>query len=390
MKLLKSYELRILLLFLFLLGIYLLIAYFFHAPRGYYGTIDQPRFADPWIARSETILGGGLLYRDVFTSTPPLTNGLLVLPSLVPILVGNVNPWSTLAFMVFFSLFCLLTAYVLLQMGSTKNAGFLAAVLFLLNPLTLGNAILRRQDESIVVFFVALSLLFILKNMHTKAAITIGIGLLVKLSAGLLIPVAFWHKRDWRYLVIPPLVFLAVLLPFLVLAGRDAIFWDFTTRDAQHPFQFDGVSLVALWNRMGNEAGQIPLWPVIVLMIIGVGAITLYLARKQFGVIEDMIILTTTVYVLSPKLHTGYFSLLVMLMAPLIKDKRLAFLYLIFGASAVIADFYKWPLVDIPVAFWLMVLTLILLITLTLGLKRHSQANEISERSLQARKTSSS
>ena len=50
---------------------------------GYYGTVDLPRFADPWLARSEVILSGGLLYRDTFTATPPLTNYLFLLPSLV-------------------------------------------------------------------------------------------------------------------------------------------------------------------------------------------------------------------------------------------------------------------------------------------------------------------
>ena len=70
----RRYEIRLFGVFLLLLVVYLLIAYFIHAPRGYYGTIEQPRFADPWIARTETILSGGLLYRDVFTTTPPLTN----------------------------------------------------------------------------------------------------------------------------------------------------------------------------------------------------------------------------------------------------------------------------------------------------------------------------
>ena len=131
-RLLRRYEFIILVLFLLLLASYLLIAYFYHAPRGYYGSTELPRFADPWIARSETVLNGGLLYRDVFTATPPLTNLLIIPPSLVPIIYGNVNPWATLSFMVFFSLFNLFTAYILLAMGSGKAAGFWAAVIFLL------------------------------------------------------------------------------------------------------------------------------------------------------------------------------------------------------------------------------------------------------------------
>lgn len=372
----RRYILIIVGLFIILLLVYLLIANFYHAPRGYYGTIDQPRFADPWIARSETILNGGLLYRDVFTSTPPLTNLLLLPPSLIPILVGMVNPWATLSFMVYFSLFNLFTALVLLNTSPSKEAGFWAAVLFLLNPLTFGNTILRRQDESIVVFFIAISLLFILKNQHTRAAIAIGVSLLVKLTGGLLIPAAFFNKRDWRYIVIPPLVFFIGLLPFLILAGRDAIFWDFTTSGAQHPFQFKGVSLMTLWNAMNVGSHQISILPVAIIMIVGVLGAAAIIARYRFGIVEDMTILTTAVFLFSPKLHTGYFSILVLLMAMLIKDWRLAILYIIFGALALVADFYKWPIIDYQAAFWLMVVVLILMVVLTIGLHLQSQRAE--------------
>ena len=44
-------------------------------------------------------------------------------------------------------------------------------------------------------------------------------------SAALVIPVAFWHKRDWRYLFVPALVFLLGMAPFLILAGRDALYF---------------------------------------------------------------------------------------------------------------------------------------------------------------------
>jgi hypothetical protein len=378
-KYLRRYEVVIFILFLLLLVAYLLIAYFYHAPRGYYGTTEMPRFADPWIARSETVLNGGLLYRDVFTATPPLTNLLIIPPSLVPILYGNVNPWATLSFMVFFSLFNLFTAFVLLAMGSGKAAGFWAAVVFLLNPLTFGNTVLRRQDESIVVFFIALSLLYILRDQNTRGAIAIGLGLLTKLSAALVIPVALWHKRDWRYLMIPPLVFLLGMAPFLILAGRDAIFWDFTTSGAQHPFQLKGVSLVALWNSGAGDTGQIPLMPPIILMVVGVGAAVVFLAWKRFGILEDLIILTTTVYVLSPKLHTGYFSLLVMLMAPFVRNWWQIALYITFGAAAIAADFYKWPIIDFQAAFWTMVLTLSLLVALAVGLIMCRDPNSASE-----------
>ena len=170
----QRYETKLFLLFVFLLLIYLAIAYFIHWPAGYYGSIEQPRFADPWIARTETILSGGLLYRDVFTTTPPLTNFLLIPPAYLAGKLGHVNPWATLSFMLYFSLFNYFGALVLLYMGETRREGFWTAVFFLLNPLTFGNTILRRQDESVVVFFIGVALLLFLKRKHLSAAVSMG------------------------------------------------------------------------------------------------------------------------------------------------------------------------------------------------------------------------
>jgi len=253
-------------------------------------------------------------------------------------------------------------------MAGDRARGYRAAVLFLLNPLTFGNTILRRQDESIIVFFIALALMFVIQERHTIASIAIGASILVKISGAFLIPVVLIHYRNWRYLIIPPLVFILVMGPFLVLAGSDAIFFNPSIDRAQHPFQFKGVSLGALWNQMQGETGQISLLPVSAAMIIVVGIAIMIIAWKRFGILQDMILLTTAVYIISPKLHTGYFSLLAMLMAPLIRNRAIAVLYLLFGAFAIVADFYKWPIADFRIAFWLMVVTLIMLLGLAITL----------------------
>ncbi|MCP5095621.1 MAG: DUF2029 domain-containing protein [Chloroflexi bacterium] len=353
---------QIFLIYLAVLIVSLLIAYFYHAPREYYGTIEAPRFADPWMARTETILNGGLLYRDVFTTTPPLTNLLLIPPSLVPIYVTELNPWATLSYMLYFSLFNLFGAYVLLKMGENRRDGFIAAVLFLVNPLTFGNTVLRRQDESILVFFVAVALFYVVKRKHIKGMVAIGVAALVKLSGAMVVPIAFLHSRDWRYLVIPGLVFFAGLSPFLILAGSDAIFWDFGTEHGQHPFQYHGVSLGRLYrDGFGTE---IPLLVTSTLFVVVAGVVGLYVMWKRFGVLEDMAILASTVFIFSPKLHTGYFSILVMVLASLIKDRWSAALYMLFGVMAMTADFYKWPIENFQSAFWQMIIAFIFLVTL--------------------------
>lgn len=355
-------EVKLFFLFLILLVMYLAIAYFIHWPAGYYGSIEQPRFADPWIARTETILSGGLLYRDVFTTTPPLTNFLLIPPAYLAGRLGHINPWATLSFMVYFSLFNYLGALVLLYMGKTRRKGFWTAVFFLLNPLTFGNTILRRQDESVVVFFIGVALLLFLKRKHFSAAVSMGLAVLVKLTGGIILPIAFLHSRKWHYLVIPAVVFFTAVTPFLILAGRAAMFWDFSQQEGEHPFQFGGVSLVALWNNFHEGAQQVGLqWPSI-LFVVGVGAILLFIAWKRIGVVEDLTLLLIVILLLTPKLHTGYFSMLALSMAPLLKRYRLHAIYFIFGALAIVADYYKWPIENFPVAFYLMVAVVVLLV----------------------------
>ena len=350
----RTYALRILVVFLALFIAYLLIAYIVLEPLGYYGTAEEPRFADPWIARAETIVSGGLLYRDVFTTTPPLINLLLVPPALVSGLFGHRNPWATLSFMTYFSLFNLFAAYALLYMEKDRREGYRAALYFLFNPLTFGNSLLRRQDESILVFFFSLALLFLLHRQHWKASVAIGLTLLVKLSGALMIPIAFLHTREFRYLVIPPLVLLSVFAPFLIAAGQSGDFWAITKTATQHPFELDGISLGVLWARA--HEGQSPVSPTVyaAILVIGVALVLALVAWKPQGVLEDLTLLTTTMLLLAPKLHCGYFSLLVLVMAPLLRRYRIAGPYFLFGLLALVADMYKWPAQNYPVAFGLM------------------------------------
>ncbi|HWQ11471.1 MAG TPA: glycosyltransferase 87 family protein [Roseiflexaceae bacterium] len=343
----RRYALYVLAVFMASFAVYMAIAWLVLAPRGYYGSRESPRFADAWIERAETILAGRLLYRDVFTTTPPLMNYLLVPPALVSQAFGHTNPWATLAFMTYFSLFNLLAAFVLLYLPREPQAGLHAAICFLCNPLTFGNALLRRQDESVLVFFFGLALLLFLHGRAWYAATAIGVTLLVKLSGSLLMPVALLRTRDWRYLGVPPLLFALGVAPFLASAGQAAVFWDVTKRDFQHPFQLGGISLGALWFRAygdNNEAFAQALtdWHSAALLA-GVTLVLLLIALRPHAPLEDLALLVTTLFVLTPKLHCGYLSLLVLLLAPLLQRHRLWVPYFLFGTLALLADFYKSP-----------------------------------------------
>ena len=342
----------------------------FLAPRGYYGTVEVPRFADPWLDRSAVIIEGGLLYRDTFTATPPLTNYLILPPSLVALLSGRVNPTATLAFMVYFSLFNLFAAWLLLYMAPTRRAGFTAALFYLLNPMTFGNTVLRRQDESILVFFFGLALLFLLRSEHGKAVVAIGVALLVKLSAALLLPIATLHSRlNWRYFVAPPVVFLLAWLPFYLLAGDPAVFWDFSQEGPQHPFQLGGISLASLWNRLYIGQGlALSVELLSVLFLVAVVVVGLFILWQRLGILADLNLFLTVVLLFVPKLHAGYFSILAFTLVLMLRRKRHIVLYMLFGTLVIVVDIYKWPVEDFRKALWLMAATMTLLIWLVVDL----------------------
>jgi hypothetical protein len=247
-------------------------------------------------------------------------------------------------------------------------AGWRAAAFFLLNPLTLGNAVLRRQDEAILVFFLGLSLFFLLKQRPVQAAFSMGLTLLVKLWGLILLPIAFLHTRDWKLLVIPVLVFAIVFAPFLVTAGQSALIWNPGTFNAEHPFQLDGISLGALWVRWQGTGQEVILPFMIILLGVGVcitGALVLW---KRVGVLEDLSILLSVILLLAPKLHAGYFALLAFTLSPLLRRYRLAAPYFLIGALVIILDYYKYPIRNYPVSIALLGVVSILLITVIVSL----------------------
>ncbi|MBN1877965.1 MAG: DUF2029 domain-containing protein [Anaerolineae bacterium] len=355
---------RIVAVFSVSLLVYLGFAYWVLAPMGYYGTREEPRFSDPWIKRGEIILSGGSLYEDGKTRTPPLTNYLLVPPVAFSKLFGHQNPWATLSFMLYFSLFNLLTAFVLFFTPEKAEEGYRYALYFLLNPLTFGNSVWRRQDESILVFAFALALLFAVRQKHKLSSMVVGISLLIKLSGGMIIPVTFFNTRNWQYLVIPFVVFGLVFAPFFLNVGEAAVFWDVREKHNEHPFQYGGISLGRLWQRMVDNDLITLLWIYSISFILGVGAVLGLIFWKPKGLYEDFALLVSVVLLLSPKSHCGYFLILIMALVPILQRYRLQILYFVLPSTALLADMFNFPIRNYPVAFALMIVVLAMLVLL--------------------------
>jgi hypothetical protein len=160
-------------------------------------------------------------------------------------------------------------------------------------------------------------------------------------------------------------------------AGRSAIFWDVTKGRTQHPFQFRGISLGALWaaGHDGQPLVGLPVYSAI--LIVGVGIVLVLIVWRPLGFLEDLTLLSTTVFLLSPKLHCGYFSLLALTMAPLLRRYRIGELYFSFGALALIADMYKWPVESFSVAFDLMIGVYLILVAVMVQLRWRGKTSNL-------------
>ena len=112
------------------------------------------------------------------------------------------------------------------------------------------------------------------------------------------------------------------------------------------------------------------------VLVTGVALVLALSAWKPQGVIEDLTLLTATMLLLAPKLHCGYFSLLVLMMAPLLRRYRIEGFYFLFGLLALVADMYKWPVQDYTVAFWLMVGVFVILVTVLVQMRWRRRVQE--------------
>lgn len=363
------YHLRLLCVYLALLIVYLAIAYTLLAPLGLYGTADRPRIQDPWVSTSQTLLRGGLLYREVYTTDPPLAHYLLVPPSFVVARLGLGNPWATLVFVLYLSLFHLFTSFVILGLPESKPEGFRLAFCFLLNPLTVGATVLLVGEASIFIYFSALALSLAARNKHGRAALALGLALLVKLLAGWMVAVAFLNTLKWRYLVLSLLVLALVLGPLIYLAGASAQLWTLNWQALQSPFRFGGISAGALWaeSHPGPHDGLLRAYSVAfiggVLLVLGV------IAWKPAGLLEDLTLLAAVGVLLAPRLHGGYLGLLVLAMTPLLRRYRLEFFYFTIGTLVLLASLWRTALGNAAPAFTLMVASSVLIVAMLVWMR---------------------
>ncbi|MCG7844976.1 MAG: hypothetical protein MIO90_06050 [Methanomassiliicoccales archaeon] len=277
---------------------------------------------DVYRQRTQTILDGGLLYRDVPapTQTPPIINYLLV----PPMLFGGAEldwVWS-----IYFSFFAFLLAtliYLSLRHFDEMKA-FLAGGVVLLSPYTLvesGTA----EDESIVAFVFMLAVVLMVLERRNTASAVIGVGIWTKMFPILLAPIHILHQRCWKdrvsSLLVIGIITAIIVLPFVILCWDDFSFFlnFYFLGEDERP-----TGGHSIWHLLRMGGYVLPSF--IQTAILG-GALAfayLYPYYRKLPIWQSVTVMLMAFFIFYPKIHGGYWIMLVaMLSVWAVQDRRI-------------------------------------------------------------------
>ncbi|HOO04576.1 MAG TPA: glycosyltransferase 87 family protein [Methanomassiliicoccales archaeon] len=270
-------------------------------------------------ARAQTILDGGLLYRDVHTETPPVINYLLVPPQL---LGGAEHDW---VWSIYFSLFAFLLA-ALMYLGLRpfdEDKAYLAGLLVLLSPYTIVESG-TGEDESIVAFVFMLSVVLMQLRKKHLASASIGVGVWTKMFPILLFPVHFLQQRNWRDRILSVAIVGAatalIALPFAVLCWNDFSFFLNFYFLGEEGRPTGGHSI---WHFLWMGGWAVPSTVQLALLGGAMAVAYLYPHHKGMPVWQSVTVMLMAFFIFYPKVHGGYWIMLVaMLSVWAVQDRK--------------------------------------------------------------------
>ncbi|MFL2984981.1 MAG: glycosyltransferase 87 family protein [Candidatus Poseidoniaceae archaeon] len=276
--------------------------------------------------RAQTILDGDLLYRDTekITVTPPLINYLFI-PVL---LLGD----SLLMWMAWFAFFLFLTSAVLffvLDSYFDRRLAIAGSMIYSASPFGQFTSVAMLQDDSIIVFFLALSLLFLIRKRWYLAASAFGLGTMTKLFPAICAPLAAATPEKWKtrigVIAIGLSIGLAISLPFLILAYSEFMqfleFYLFGTQPVSTSQSFTSFSQIeqrgmSFWRYLGETIIFVPsklLHAIFVLILVTTwyGALT-----KRLNVNAAFTLCILWIFIFYSKIHFGYHMMALLVLIP--------------------------------------------------------------------------
>lgn len=279
---------------------------------------DLDRYRD----RAQTIIDGDLLYRDVHTETPPIINYLLVPPQL---LGGAENDWVWGAY---FSLFAFLLAsmiYLSLRHRDELKAFFAGGVV-LTSPYTVLESS-TGQDEPIVVFIFMLAVILMYLQRRHLASTAIGVGIWTKMFPILLFPVHFLQQRRWKDRLMVVLIGLGttalIALPFVLLCWDDFSFFLNFYFLGEEGRPTGGHST---WHFLALGGWVLPNLVQLLLLGAAMAFAYLYPYYKKMPVWPSVTLMVMVFFAFYPKVHGGYWIIVVALLSVWAAQNRKIFL----------------------------------------------------------------
>jgi len=300
--------------------------------------------------RTQTVLDGKWLYRDLQIESPPL----IVYLMLPPQIAGG----SDLAYEVYFSIFIMFTAcalYLGLRRWDDLKA-FQASLLFLVLPFGTVECTIGIQDDSIAIFLFLISVLLALNGRTRATVVSIAVGVWTKMFNVLFYPVYLLNARSKKEALIDLGIIAAVsfliALPFLIVAP--IAFLSFPS------YYFLGSGArptggVSIWDFL--YAGGIHI-PGIVLLALSLAAIAgslYYVHKKRLGILEGSLLVLMAFLVIYARSGAVYFAIPgALLLIWGVDDRRIALRTLVaYGPIITSTAFSASTFREVPVIdFW--------------------------------------
>lgn len=257
---------------------------------------------DIYRERSQAILDGKILYKDIDIESPPLINYLLVPPQIF----GGAD-WM---YQVWFSIFPLLTGicmYMVMMKWDDRQA-FYAAIFAVVCPYAVVDATFGIQDEPIVAFFYLLPVIIFLAGYVRTSAVVGTIAAWVKMLQALIFPnllIRMKNNKERLIGIIIGIVFSLVIMgPFMIASNQgiiDIFHYYFLTEGGNSS---GGMSLINLLVRGGFDIPGI-VGILITVIVLLVSYVLSY--RWKLDIWRSAMLTTVLFLCVYPMIRLGYF-----------------------------------------------------------------------------------
>jgi hypothetical protein len=258
--------------------------------------------------RTSAILRGEIPYKDFSMESPPIID-YMMLPAQ---LVGGESYQYALYFSLF-SIFTGISFYALLRRYDDQ-AAFVAGLAFILMPYAFIDSTFGVQDEAITTLVFLLPLLIFVLGRFKTAALADTIGIWTKFFNGVtylvLLIKAPSRKEALKMFGITALITSAVAVPFLIIAPDKFLGFPSYYLLQDKNAQTGGLSMWHFWDLGGFT---LPGTIGVIMTLVAILGASYYIYRNRDTITfwEGCFIALLAFFLFYPKIHLGYYLMLV-------------------------------------------------------------------------------